>query len=81
MSNNFWSSQITPLPYVLKAVMDSIQAILFPIYKAKTVNAQFWAPTQNGQLQDHGEQFAKFDKKIYWITIAHCTFNYHQRNA
>ena len=41
MSNNFWSSQITPLPYVLKAVMDSIQAILFPIYKAKTVNAQF----------------------------------------
>ena len=33
--------------------------------------------TQNEQLEDHKKQFAKFDKKEYWIRIADCAFSGH----
>ena len=29
------------------------------------------------QLKDHEEQFAEFDKKVYWIRITDCVFDQH----
>ena len=48
---------------------------LFPNYTVRALNEHLtFFSALNGQLENCEEQLAEFDKKVYGIRIANCTF-------